>query len=191
MIVGLGNPGPQYAGTRHNAGFLVLERLRQRMVPAPARVFYNSMMVRIPWHGQEIHLLAPQTYINRSGPPVAALARDLGLKPEEILVCHDCLDLAFGRIRLRPDGSSGGHRGIASIMEALGDGNFPRLRIGIGRPTPGIPVPDYVTSPWDSEEMPQMARMIDAAVQAIITVLEDGMGTAMNRWNGWPESVSA
>jgi PTH1 family peptidyl-tRNA hydrolase len=183
LIVGLGNPGPRYAGTRHNAGALVVEELRRRWPDTPAKVLCNSIVNRIAWRGREIDLAVPLTWMNRSGTAVAPLAREFGLLPAEILVCYDCLDLPLGRLRLRLNGSSGGHRGVESIIQELGTPMFPRLRLGIGRPPAGCEVADFVTSPWNPEELPQAAQMTMTGADAVLAALEQGVAAAMNRWN--------
>ena len=183
LIVGLGNPGPRYAGTRHNAGALVVEELRRRWPDTPAKVLCNSIVTRIAWRDREIYLAVPLTWMNHSGMAVAPLAKELGLLPTEILVCYDCLDLALGRLRLRPNGSGGGHRGVGSIIQELGTQEFPRLRLGIGRPPADSEVADFVTSPWNPEELPQAAQMTMTGADAVLTALEQGVAAAMNRWN--------
>ncbi len=161
----------------------MVEELRRRWPDTPAKVLYNSIVTRIAWREREFHLMMPLTWMNCSGTAVSPLAKELGLLPSEILVCYDCLDLPLGRLRLRSAGSSGGHRGVESIIQELGTQEFPRLRLGIGRPPAGVEVADFVTSPWNPEELPQAAQMAMTGAQAVLDTLEQGVAAAMNRWN--------
>lgn len=177
LLVGLGNPGPAYQGTRHNAGFMVLDRLAQEeglsWRPKDEAEWAD-------W--QEGHLLKPLTMMNLSGKAVAPVARKKGLEASQILVIYDDLDLPLGKIRLRPGGSAGGHRGVASIIEHLGTADFPRLKIGIGRP-PGETI-TYVLGSFTASEREILARVIPAATQAIRIWLEQGLEAAQRTCNG-------
>lgn len=184
LVVGLGNPGAEYVDTRHNAGFLVVERLADRLAPKkPGPPFTEGEIVAVRHGGEDIHLLEPKLFMNRSGPVVAAAADLLGLAPAEVLIAYDCADLALGRLRLRSRGSSGGHKGVQSIMESLGTDVFPRLRVGIGRPSSDAMI-EHVLSVWEPDELPLVREVVDVAVEAIVTVLTDGLAEAMNRFNG-------
>lgn len=183
LIVGLGNPGPRYANTRHNAGFLVVEEVRRRLKAVPAGVLSDSVVAKVPWPGGDLHLMEPSTYMNLSGLAVAPFAAAHGIRPEEILVCYDCLDLPLGRLRLRTKGSGGGHRGVESVIRECGTSDFPRLRLGIGRPSPGKAVVDYVLEPWTPEELPVAEAMVRAGAEALLMALELGVEPAMNRCN--------
>ena len=184
LVVGLGNPGPEYADTRHNAGFRVVERLAGRLAPIrPGPPFIDGELVAVRHGGEELHLLEPKRFMNCSGPVVASAARLLGLGSGEILIAYDCADLALGRLRLRSRGSSGGHKGVQSIMESLGTDVFPRLRVGIGRPSSDAMI-EHVLSVWEPDELPLVREVVDVAVEAIVTVLTDGLAEAMNRFNG-------
>ena len=184
LIVGLGNPGPEYVDTRHNAGFLVVERLAGRLAPIrPGPPFTEGELVAVRHGGEDIHLLEPSLFMNRSGPVVAAAAELLGLAPAEVLIAYDCADLALGRLRLRTRGSSGGHRGVQSIVESLGTEVFPRLRFGIGRPSCEAMI-EHVLSVWEPDELLYVRDVVEVAVEAILTALTDGFAEAMNRFNG-------
>ena len=184
LIVGLGNPGQEYANSRHNAGFMVIEKLLAgfpegrftEMHTAESRVFTGK------YRGKNLTLQMPLTYMNISGAAVAPLSRRLGIEPQEILVISDDLDLAPGRLRLRQGGSDGGHNGLKSIIAELGSASFKRVRIGIGRPENGKTA-DYVLSGFEGDEGKAFAAAIDRAAEAVLTVLGAGMTTAMNKFN--------
>ena len=186
LLVGLGNPGEEYAGTRHNVGFMVLERVLNGF---PAGRFErehlaSSFVYSGNFRGRKIVLQFPQTYMNLSGKAVSNLAGRLGVAPEEILVVSDDLDLPVGRLRLRNGGSDGGHNGLKSIIAELGSASFRRLRVGIGRPKPAAVV-DYVLSQFEGAEKAAFEASLDAAAEAVRTVLTCGMARAMNRFNAW------
>ena len=186
LIVGLGNPGPEYAGTRHNAGFMVIDRL---LAGFPAGRFEerhtaSSSVWAGKFRGRALLLQKPLTFMNLSGQAVALLARRSGIQPESILVISDDLDLPVGRLRLRNGGADGGHNGLKSIIAELGSSSFRRLRIGIGRPKPGETV-DYVLSKFEGEEERRFEASLAAAAEAVRTVLTGGMARAMNRFNAW------
>lgn len=186
LIVGLGNPGPEYAGTRHNAGFMVIDRL---LAGFPAGRFEerhtaSSSVWAGKFRGRALLLQKPLTFMNLSGEAVALLARRSGIQPESILVISDDLDLPVGRLRLRNGGADGGHNGLKSIIAELGSSSFRRLRIGIGRPKPEETV-DYVLSKFEGEEERRFEASLAAAAEAVRTVLTGGMARAMNRFNAW------
>ena len=184
LIVGLGNPGAEYAKSRHNAGFMVIEKLLSTFPEgrfteshtAGSRVFTGR------FRGRNLVLQMPLTYMNVSGEAVAPLSRRLGITPKEILVISDDLDLAPGRLRLRQGGSDGGHNGLKSIISQLGSAEFKRVRVGIGRPESGKTA-DYVLSGFEGDEEKAFAAAVDRAAQAVQTVLSAGMTAAMNKFN--------
>ncbi|MDD3587008.1 MAG: aminoacyl-tRNA hydrolase [Thermoguttaceae bacterium] len=184
IVVGLGNPGPQYKGTRHNVGFMVLAELAKRHAQGKARDKFQAQIYESKCAGQNTLLLCPTTYMNLSGQSVAAAASFYKLEPEHILVVCDDLDLPVGRLRLREKGSSGGQKGLKSITERLGTDSFARLRVGIGRPDPGMDAADYVLSTFRPDEKKTMADSLVNAVEAVECWLAEGMTTAMNRFNG-------
>jgi len=184
LIVGLGNPGAEYAGTRHNIGFMVLTKL---LAGFPAGRFIESSLASSRvfsgrFRGRDLTLQMPQTYMNLSGEAVRPLAGKLKLAPEEILVISDDLDLPFGRLRLREGGSDGGHNGLKSIIAELGSDRFKRLRVGIGRPVPHHGA-DYVLSLFDGSEAEALDSVIGTAAAAVKTLLSGGMTRAMNEYN--------
>jgi PTH1 family peptidyl-tRNA hydrolase len=184
LIVGLGNPGPKYEGTRHNAGFEVVDRLAGDLTRRqPETRIANGVLLSGCCGDRPVHLFKPLTFMNDSGTAVRAITTVLGLGPENMLVVYDCLDLPLGRLRLRGGGSSGGHRGVESIIRELETDKFPRLRVGIGRPESGTI--DHVLSPWTAAERPVAERVLETAAQAVQTALREGLEGAMNRYNGW------
>ena len=174
LIVGLGNPGREYAGNRHNVGFQCLDRLAAAWGLSFSRRKHKSLLAEGQLAGRRVILAKPQTFMNLSGQAVERLVRFYQLPPENILVIYDDLDLPMGKIRLRPKGGSGGHRGMKSIIEHLGTDNFPRLRVGIGRPTHGDPV-DYVLSDFTSDQRIAMEEVYGRVVSAVELWLVEGL----------------
>lgn len=187
LIVGLGNPGPKYANNRHNAGFQCIGRFAERHGLRFSFYRFRASLAEGTILGRPVLLARPLTYMNESGQAVGPLVRHYGLRPQNLLIVYDDLDLPLGRIRLRARGSSGGHRGLDSILRHLGTTEGARLRLGIGRPLHGDAV-EYVLSDWGAEERPIMEAAYDKAVEAIDCFLEAGVAAAMNRYNaGDPE----
>lgn len=185
MVVGLGNPGAVYAGTRHNVGFMAVQRLAGR----DAR-WRKGWWIRGRWarlsapDGGEVLAVEPWSYMNRSGAVVQALMRRYRVPVEGLVVVYDDTDLELGRLRVRPGGRTGGHRGVASIVEALGTEDFARVRLGIGRPPAGTPMVDFVLSPFEESDAPAVERMNELAAAAIRWIWAEGVESAMNRYNG-------
>ena len=193
LIVGLGNPGPEYASSRHNAGFMVLERLLSRVLPAGRFGESFTAESRVwtgRYRGRTLVLQQPWTFMNLSGQAVAPLSRRLGIAPAEILIVSDDLDLPVGRLRLRRGGADGGHNGLKSVIAELGSADFMRLRIGIGRPQ-GRDTADYVLSGFSGAEAETFAEALDRAAEAVKTLLACGMTAAMNRFNAPPAEKTA
>ncbi len=188
LIVGLGNPGPQYATNRHNVGFRCLERLAAAHGLAFDRRQKQAQVARGAIHGQTVILAQPQTFMNESGRAVALLARFYKVQPDCLLVVYDDLDLPRGAVRLRPEGGSGGHKGMRSIVEHLGSRDFSRLRIGIGRPPGRMDPAAYVLQDFSKEEEPQVEETLERAVVAIEIWLREGIEAAMNRYNRGSEA---
>jgi len=183
LIVGLGNPGAEYARTRHNVGFLVLDVLaRRHRLPKPARAFEGRYAAG-EVSGVTVGLLAPHTFMNESGRSVAAALRGLGLGPADLLVVHDHIDLGFGRIRVAHDGGTGGHNGLKSLRELV-DGEFDRVRVGVDRPPTTDPdiVADYVLSRF-AEPDERVRSLIGEAADAVEAWLRDGLEVAAARFN--------
>ena len=184
LIVGLGNPGSEYEKTRHNAGFMTVDKLLSTM-PEGAFTESHSAESRVftgKFRGKALVLQMPLTFMNCSGKAVALLSRRNNIAPEEILVISDDLDLPVGRLRIRRGGSDGGHNGLKSIINELGSSAFLRLRIGIGRPEPGKTV-DYVLTAFDGEEEKQFKNALGIAADAVRCVLSAGAANAMNKFN--------
>lgn len=183
MVVGLGNPGPEYARTRHNAGFRVVERL----AAAGGATFRKSRhaaarcaAVDLPG-GRRVVLAEPQTYMNGSGEAVAALLRWHRIAPAEMLLVYDDVDLPLGQIRVRARGGAGGHRGVQSVIDRVGGSDFPRVRVGIGRG--GGDTADYVLSPFAEDEERAMETAIERAARAVDACASRGVDRAMNEFN--------
>lgn len=188
MIIGLGNPGAQYSRNRHNVGFQVLELLAGRHRIAvdrmQQRAFTGSGFVGVAGARQKVLLVKPLTYMNASGEAVAPLARYYRVTPEDLIVVHDDLDLASGKLRLRAEGSSGGQNGIRSIIDRLGAQDFARVKIGIGRPPGRMDPADYVLQNFTADEESVFGPLRERAADAIECWLFEGIEVAMNRFNG-------
>ena len=180
LVVGLGNPGADYVSTRHNAGFWFVDRLAGQYGGrwAAERKFHGEVC-RITVAGQDLRLLKPGTYMNRSGLAVQALASYLKIAAEQILVAHDEIDLPVGSVRLKWNGGHGGHNGLRDVSRALGD-QYRRLRIGVGRPANSSEVIDYVLKRPGREDADAIQAAVDAAVDALPVLLTDGMEKAMH-----------
>jgi PTH1 family peptidyl-tRNA hydrolase len=185
LIVGLGNPGPEYASTRHNVGFMVAERVAERARLKFGPDFGRARLAEGSWRGVPFAVAMPQTYMNVSGESVVALRRRYGLNASDILVVVDDIALDPGMIRIRPGGSDGGHNGLADITDRLGTDQFPRLRIGIGRDFPKGRQSDYVLKPFSPEQWAAVEPALPAAVDAALTFIAEGVSTAMNRYNSY------
>lgn len=185
IVAGLGNPGPRYARTRHNVGFWVIDRIVEQEGLGPLRSGHRALYAewRLPG-GERALLLQPQTFMNESGRSVAAAARWYGTDLHRIIVIYDDLDLPPGRLRLREKGSSGGHRGVQSVIDHLGSQDFPRIRIGIGRPADGRDAADWVLSPFPPGEEPVILAAVERAAEAVGLAIRAGFPAAMNRYNG-------
>ncbi len=189
VITGLGNPGRKYSGTRHNVGFMVVDQIA-REYGLSLREGERYSTGRGAVEGQDVVLLEPLTYMNRSGLAVREILKKGGIPPERLIVIHDDLDMETGVIKIRKDGSSGGHRGIASIIQELGTGGFVRLKVGIGRDR-DIPVSDYVLSNFSSSEKVLIKDAIIEAMNAVGVILTEGVDMAMNRFNRSPRAAKA
>jgi len=183
LIVGLGNPGKEYTGSRHNLGYQVVEALSRRLKTAKPVQKYWSLCAAADYKDKQIILVQPLTYMNRSGRAVIELLRNNPVNLAELMIVYDDLDLPPGAIRLRRKGGSAGHRGIQSIIEALGTTEFPRLRIGIGKPPGEIEGGDYVLQPVEPADSALIDEVITRAVEAVILFIEEGLETAMNTYN--------
>ena len=178
LLCGLGNTGARYRNTRHNIGYVVIDRYAEAFKVPMGRRIAGCVVGE-----SELALLAkPDTFMNLSGGPVASLMKRRRIQPERLVVIHDDLDMEIGRLRLKWDGGDGGHKGVRSVTEALGTPLFLRVKIGIGR-DPVIPPDEYVLSPITRAEKAELAAALDRAVDALHTVVADGMDRAMNLFN--------
>ncbi|MDA8347120.1 MAG: aminoacyl-tRNA hydrolase [Thermaerobacter sp.] len=183
LIVGLGNPGLEYHGTRHNVGFRVLDVFAHLDHLSFRRSPYQGYMARRGSGAAEIYLLKPTTFMNLSGRSVRAAMRDLRLEPADVLIVCDDLDLPAGRMRLRSEGSAGGHNGLKSVIAEIGSDAFARLRVGIGRP-PDDDVVRFVLGAPRGDEARQLHWAVENAVACLQTAIESGVAEAMNQFNG-------
>lgn len=183
LIVGLGNPGREYADTRHNVGFQIVGRLAEKHALSFSRKQMEALVASGHIAGARVVLAKPQTWMNESGRAVAPLMRFYKVERDHLLVVYDDLDLPLGALRLRAEGGSGGHKGMKSVIEKLGAQDFPRLRVGIGRPPGRMDPVDYVLQPFGREEMEIVTLTCLRAVEAIETFIQHGIVEAMNRFN--------
>ncbi|HEX9953061.1 MAG TPA: aminoacyl-tRNA hydrolase [Rubricoccaceae bacterium] len=184
VVVGLGNPGARYDGTRHNAGFAVADRLAARLGAAWAPAGAAGIVAAGEWDGRRIAVVKPQAFMNRSGAAVADVLARTDLGADALLVVTDDLALPVGTLRMRARGGAGGHNGLADIADALGHADWPRLRVGVGAEfTPGSQV-DYVLAPFGPDEAETAAAALDRAAEAALAVATDGLAVAMSRFNG-------
>jgi PTH1 family peptidyl-tRNA hydrolase len=186
LIVGLGNPGREYLRTRHNVGFMAVDALARRFGFSFNRKRSRAEIAEGMASGRRVVLAKPQTFMNDSGDAVRPLLRMSNLPPANLVVVHDDLDLPFGRLRLRDRGSAGGHRGMQSIISQLATDQFLRLKVGIGRPPPGVDPIEYVLTPFTAEEQAELRDVFDHAVAGIETLLSRGLNPAFNAINMAP-----
>jgi PTH1 family peptidyl-tRNA hydrolase len=189
LLVGLGNPGKQYAGNRHNVGFMAAERLREEASLPDFREKFSGVWTKGTAFGAEVALLMPRTFMNLSGDSVQPAAAFLKVEPKEIIVLHDELDLPFGEVRLKMGGGHAGHNGLRSIIGRLGTPEFLRVRIGVGRPPPGFQgdVADYVLSNFDTAERAELPDVLGRALVAVERLVREGPSAAMNAVNVRPK----
>lgn len=184
IIVGLGNPGREYRDTRHNIGFMLIDKLAEKLGARSMRVQSKAIITTAQYEGRKIILAKPQTYMNLSGQSVQGLVRFYKIPQENLMVAHDDLDLPFCVLRLRPGGGSAGQKGIASIIQQLGTSDFARMRLGIDRPPGRMEAAAYVLQAFTQKEAQEVAELLDKAADAALTWVTDGLDAAMNRFNG-------
>ncbi|MBI2266834.1 MAG: aminoacyl-tRNA hydrolase [Armatimonadetes bacterium] len=183
LIAGLGNPGPEYARTRHNIGFHVLDELARRWKIRSGRLFRGAKWGSESRPEGEVFLCWPQEYMNCSGYTIRAFVEGKKLGKAVLLVVCDDMDLPLGKLRIRIGGGSGGHKGLASLINAFGHGDFARIRIGIGRPPEGWDPADYVLTPFHTAEKDIIQQAVLRAADAVETIMDQGLEAAMNRFN--------
>lgn len=185
MIVGLGNPGKDYEKTRHNVGFRSTDLLAGLLKTRIDRLKFKALTRMVNYNGMKVLLVQPQTYMNASGAAVSALATYYKVKPERILVIFDDISLPVGRIRIRKDGSAGGHNGIKSIIQEVGSQTFPRVKIGVGaKPHPDYDLADWVLSTFTALEEKALSVSLKNAADAALAIIDRGVPDAANRFNG-------
>ena len=180
LIAGLGNPGPKYAGNRHNVGFLVVDELARRWNAPRSREKFKSEFSKVSVNGEEIVLLKPMTYMNLSGESVQAAMRFFKVPTAQVVAVHDELDLEFGVVRMKAGGGTAGHNGLRSMVQHCGGPDFVRCRVGIGRPARGRPE-QYVLSDFASLERVELPMVLELAADMIETTVREGVRQAMNR----------
>lgn len=184
IFVGLGNPGAEYSKTKHNVGFMLADKLAEKIGAENWREKFNALVAENFFDGEKILIVKPQTFMNLSGEAVGPLTDFYKIPAENLIVAHDDMDLPVGTVRLRPKGSGGGHHGVESIIQHLGgEKNFPRVRIGIGRPPENWSVNNHVLSPFNSDDAEKISNAIENLVPAVICIFQDGIDMAMNKFN--------
>ena len=185
LIVGLGNPGKEYAHTRHNAGFRALDVLADKLGSKVDKLKYQGLYCQTNYSGKKVFLLKPQTYMNLSGRSVLQLSSYFNIPPQRIIVLFDDISLPPGRLRIRGDGSAGGHNGIKSIIAELGSQEFPRVKIGVGgKAHPDQDLADHVLSSFSAKEEKDLKSALDRAADAALIIIDKGVAEAANRYNG-------
>jgi PTH1 family peptidyl-tRNA hydrolase len=184
LLIGLGNPGREYRDTRHNVGFMLIDRLAVRLDARGMKVQSKAIITTATYQERKLILAKPQTYMNLSGHSAQGLLNFYKIPIENMLIAHDDLDIPFGTIRIRPKGGPGGQRGMASTIEQLGTKDFPRLRIGISRPPGRMDPAAYVLQDFSREDLKILSDVLDRAADAAIDFVVDGVNKAMNKYNG-------
>jgi PTH1 family peptidyl-tRNA hydrolase len=184
LIAGLGNPGPKYARTRHNAGFMALERTAELWRIRIDRSKFDADFGKGRIYDAHAVLLKPMAYMNRSGGPIARAMNFFQIPLDHLLVIHDDIDIGYGTLKIKSKGGHGGHNGLRSIINAVGSGDFPRIRIGIGRPGDQASVTDHVLGGFAASEQTGFASVLDEAAEAAGAIIRHGIDEGMNRYNG-------
>ena len=185
LIVGLGNPGREYEKTRHNVGFRCIDLIAYQLNVKIDRLKYQGLYCQTTYKGQKLFLLKPQTYMNLSGRSVLQLSAYFNIPPQRIIVMFDDISLVPGRLRIRADGSAGGHNGIKSIIAEVGSQNFPRVKIGVGaKPNPEFDLADWVLSTFSAQEEKALANSLKWAGEAALAIIDEGVPKAANTYNG-------
>ena len=185
LIVGLGNPGREYEKTRHNAGFRAIDVLADSLGCKIDKLKYQGLYCQTTYKGKKLFLLKPQTYMNLSGKSVLQLSSYFQIPPARIIVMFDDISLEPGRLRVRADGSAGGHNGIKSIIQEVGSQSFPRVKIGVGaKPNPNFDLADWVLSTFSASEEKALTHALEWAGEAALAIIDHGVPEAANRYNG-------
>lgn len=183
IIAGLGNPGAEYAHTKHNVGFMLVDVLAEKLGAASWKEDFFSALTEVRIGGEKVFLVKPLTYMNNSGEALGPMLSYYKLDVDDLVVVHDDMDIPAGMVRVRRKGSSGGHNGIKSIIAHVGSEDFARVRIGIGRPPAGWTVIHHVLAPFSTEDAPKIRAAIDYLLPAVESIVTDGVDFAMNRYN--------
>ena len=186
LIVGLGNPGSEYATTRHNIGFMAVDRLVRKYGLTACRSRINAEIAEGDIAGVRVLAAKPKAYMNRSGDPVSDIVQTHGIQCEDMVVIHDDIDLAYERLKIKEKGGDGGHNGLRSLIDALGTDEFVRVRMGVGRPEGDIGVVDYVLAKFDANQRIILEPFLSRAIEAAAAILCEGAKDAMNRFNRKP-----
>jgi len=184
LIVGLGNPGREYHMNRHNIGFMLIDRLSIRLNARMRRMQSKALVGSVTYKESKIILAKPQTFMNLSGQAVQGLVRFYKIPLENLIIAHDDLDLPFDTLRIRPGGGAGGQKGIKSTIQHLGTQDFPRLRLGIGRPPGRMDAAAYVLQDFAKGDEQILSETLDRAADAVLTFIDFGLDKAMNQFNG-------
>ena len=188
LLIGLGNPGREYRDTRHNVGFMFVDCLILRLNARGMKVQSRAIVTTATYQDRRLVLAKPQTYMNLSGQSAQGLLNFYKIPMENMMIAHDDLDIPFGTIRIRPKGGPGGQGGMASTITQLGTKDFPRLRIGIGRPPGRMDPSAFVLQNFTREEMKLLPEIVNRAADAALTFVTEGLNMAMNKYNGSVES---
>ena len=185
LIVGLGNPGREYERTRHNAGFRAIDLLASKLSCKIDKAKFQGLYAQVNYKGHKLFLLKPQTYMNLSGRSVLQLSAYFSIPPERIIVMLDDISRAPGRLRVRREGSAGGHNGIKSIISEIGSQDFPRVKIGVGaKPNPEYDLAAWVLSSFSAKEEKDLSFALENAAEAALTIMDQGVSEAANKYNG-------
>ena len=185
LIVGLGNPGKEYERTRHNTGFRAIDLLAAKLGCKIDKAKFQGLYAQVNYNGRKLFLLKPQTFMNLSGRSVLQLSAYFSIPPERIIVMFDDISLAPGRLRIRGDGSAGGHNGIKSIISEVGSQDFPRVKIGVGdKPNPEYDLAAWVLSTFSAKEEKDLSFALENAADAALTIIDQGVPEAANKYNG-------
>jgi peptidyl-tRNA hydrolase, PTH1 family len=184
LLIGLGNPGREYANTRHNFGFMLIDRLAVRLNARGMKVQSKAIVMNGQYEERKLILAKPQTYMNLSGQSVQGLVHFYKLPLTNVMILSDDLDLPFGTIRIRASGGPGGQRGLSSILDRLGTKDVPRLRLGIGRPPGRMDPSNYVLQSFSRDDLQAISEILDRAADATLEFVQNGLNSAMNKFNG-------
>ncbi len=184
LLIGLGNPGREYANTRHNFGFMLIDRISVRLNARGMKVQSKAIVLDARYEERKLILAKPQTYMNLSGQSVQGLVHFYKIPLPNVMILSDDLDLPFGTIRIRPSGGPGGQRGLSSILEKLGTKEVQRMRLGIGRPPGRMDPADYVLQQFSKDETQLLSETLDRAADAVLEFVQNGLNSAMNKFNG-------